>query len=100
MSISPYPPQPTGAGTGDALVATGLNQFAATSSSQLKTVINDETGSGKLVFGTSPTLITPELGAATSVSLPVHANEAAALIAGLASGKFYQTATGEIRIKL
>ena len=100
MAISPYHPQPAGAGTGDALVANPLSQFAPTSSSQLKTVLNDETGSGKVVFATSPTLITPELGAATSVSLPVYATEVAAIAGGLAAGKLYQTATGEIRIKL
>ncbi len=100
MAISPYPPQPAGAGTGDALVANPLSQFAATSSAQLKTVVNDETGSGKLCFATSPTLITPELGAATSVSLPVYADEAAAIVGGLATGKLYQTAAGAIRIKL
>lgn len=100
MPMYPYAPQPAGAGTGDALVANPLSQFAATSSSQLKTVINDETGSGKLVFATSPTLITPELGAAGSISLPVYANEAAAIVGALATGKLYQTLTGEIRIKL
>lgn len=100
MPMFPYAPQPAGSGTGDALVANPLSQFAATSSAQFKTVINDETGSGKVVFATSPTLVTPELGAATSVSLPVYANEAAAIIGGIATGKLYQTLTGEIRIKL
>lgn len=36
--------------------ASGLNQFASTTSLQLAGVISDETGSGSLVFGTSPTL--------------------------------------------
>lgn len=35
--------------------ATALSQFAATTSLQLKGVISDETGSGSLVFATSPT---------------------------------------------
>lgn len=35
-----------------------LSQFAATTSAQLAGVISDETGSGALVFGTSPTLTT------------------------------------------
>jgi hypothetical protein len=43
-------------GAGDALVANPLSQFAATTSLQLKNTISDETGSGALVFGTSPTL--------------------------------------------
>lgn len=37
-------------------VATGLQQFAATTSLQLAGVISDETGSGALVFGTSPAI--------------------------------------------
>jgi len=39
-----------------------LAQFAATTSAQLAGVISDETGSGSLVFATSPTLVTPDLG--------------------------------------
>lgn len=39
--------------------ASPLSQFAATTSAQLAGVINDETGSGSLVFGTSPTIGTP-----------------------------------------
>ena len=50
------------AGGGDALVANPLSQFAATTSLQLRGVISDETGSGALVFATSPTLVTPDLG--------------------------------------
>ena len=38
-----------------------LNVFAATTSSELAGVISDETGSGALVFGTSPTLGTPTI---------------------------------------
>ena len=36
--------------------------MASTTSAQLAGVISDETGSGSLVFGTSPTLVTPALG--------------------------------------
>lgn len=54
------------AGAGDATVAGGLGQFAATTSAALKGVINDETGGGALVFATSPTLVTPLLGTPTS----------------------------------
>lgn len=56
-------------GGGDALVANPLSQFAATTSLQLKGVISDETGSGALVFATSPTLVTPILGTPTSGTL-------------------------------
>lgn len=38
-----------------------LSSFAPTTSAELATVITDETGSGLLVFGTSPTLTTPVL---------------------------------------
>lgn len=43
-------------------VANPLSQFASTTSAQLAGIISDETGSGALVFGTSPTLVTPALG--------------------------------------
>lgn len=102
MAIRPYPHGP---GTGDALVANALSQFAATTSLQLKTILTDETGSGSAVFGTgptisSPTLVTPELGAAKSTGFPIYADEAAAILGGLASGNLYKTVTGEVRIKL
>ena len=45
-------------GVGDALTTNPLSQFAATTSSQLAGVISDETGTGSLVFGTSPTFTT------------------------------------------
>lgn len=56
-------------GGGDALTSSPLSQFAATTSAQLAGVISDETGSGALVFATSPTLVTPTLGAATATSI-------------------------------
>lgn len=46
-----------------------LSIFAATTSAQLLGVISDETGSGALVFATSPTLITPILGVATATTI-------------------------------
>ena len=46
-----------------------LSTLAATTSSELAGVISDETGSGALVFATSPTLVTPILGTPTSVTL-------------------------------
>ena len=62
---------------GDTTLASGtmavtsgtLAQFAATTSSQLAGVISDETGTGSLVFATSPTLVTPLLGTPTSGTL-------------------------------
>ena len=55
--------------SGDALTSGTLAQFAATTSAQLAGVISDETGSGLLVFATSPTLVTPVLGVATATSI-------------------------------
>jgi hypothetical protein len=52
-----------------ASTSNNLGAFAATTSSQLAGVISDETGSGSLVFATSPTLVTPTLGVATATSL-------------------------------
>lgn len=46
-----------------------LSVFAATSSAELAGVISDETGSDKLVYNTSPVLVTPTLGAAAATSI-------------------------------
>lgn len=64
-----WQPSSAAAGVGDALVANPLSQFAATTSAQLAGVISDETGSGALVFGTSPTLVTPDLGTPSAAVL-------------------------------
>jgi len=51
-------------------LGTGVASFLATpTSSNLASAISDETGSGALVFGTSPTLTTPTLGVASGTSL-------------------------------
>ena len=52
-----------------ALTNNKLNVFAATSSSELAGIISDETGTGALVFANTPTLVTPNIGAATGTSL-------------------------------
>lgn len=46
-----------------------LSDFASTTSAELITVISDEQGSGSLVFATSPSLTTPNIGAATGSTL-------------------------------
>lgn len=53
-------------GTTFALTTGNLGQFASTTSAQLATVISNETGSGALVFGTSPTLTTPVISSITN----------------------------------
>lgn len=49
-------------------ISLSSNTLTATSA-QLKTAVSDEVGSGALVFANTPTLITPEIGAATGTSL-------------------------------
>ena len=76
-------------GTGGTIAYTGgtLAQFSSTTSSQLAGVISDETGTGSLVFATSPTLVTPILGTPTSgtltncTNLPISTG-----VSGLGSG--------------
>ncbi len=65
-------------------VANPLSQFAATTSAQLAGVISDETGSGLLVFNTSPTLVTPILGVASATSINKMAITAPATASTLA----------------
>lgn len=57
------------AGGGNAQTANSLAQFASTTSSELRGVMSDETGTGALVFATSPTLVTPALGTPSSGTL-------------------------------
>jgi hypothetical protein len=52
-----------------ALTNNKLDAFAATTSAELRSVISDETGTGGLVFADTPTLVTPNIGAATGTSL-------------------------------
>lgn len=56
--------------TGIAGLAANIATFLATpSSANLLAAVTDETGTGLLVFSTSPVLITPNIGAATADSL-------------------------------
>jgi hypothetical protein len=51
----------------DAVYAAGIQAFLAVpSSANLRAAMTDETGTGLLVFNTSPTLVTPVLGTVTS----------------------------------
>lgn len=69
-------------GIGDALTGNPLSQFASTTSSQLASVLSDETGTGSAVFGTSPTFT-------TSITSPVILGGT-----GSTSSLIYQTTTG------
>ena len=77
----------TGNATGFATTANSLAQFASTTSTELRTLVSDETGSGSLVFADSPVLITPNIGTASyavltnATGLPVSTG-----ISGLGSG--------------
>jgi hypothetical protein len=51
----------TAAATGNALTSNPLSQFASTTSAQLLGTLSDATGTGPVVFGTSPTLTTPRV---------------------------------------
>lgn len=69
-------------------LATGIATFLATpSSANFLAALTDETGSGKVVFDTSPTLVTPLLGTPTSgtltncTGLPIASG-----VSGLAAG--------------
>lgn len=56
--------------TGVSGLGTGVATFLATpSSANLASAVTDETGSGALVFATSPTLVTPALGTPSSGTL-------------------------------
>lgn len=56
--------------TGISGLGSGVATFLATpSSANLRTAVSDETGTGSLVFATSPTLVTPILGTPTSGTL-------------------------------
>jgi len=57
-------------GTGITSLGTGVATFLGTpSSANLAAALTDETGTGSVVFATSPTLVTPTLGVATATSI-------------------------------
>jgi hypothetical protein len=57
-------------GTGITSFGAGIADFLGTpSSANLRTAVTDETGTGALVFADTPTLTTPNIGAATATSL-------------------------------
>jgi hypothetical protein len=65
-----------------ALNVNKLSFFATTTSAELAGVISDETGSGALVFATSPTLVTPALGTPASGNLSNCTNIPAGQLSG------------------
>lgn len=76
--------------------------YAATTSAQLAGVISDETGSGALVFGTTPTITPANAAAATAASqagfigMPQNIQTGPyTLVAGDAGKHIYYTASGQ-----
>lgn len=80
------------------LLASPISQFAATTSAQLASKITDETGTGALVFGTSPTLTTPVITGGTSNGMTIgNATQAPGAFTGLiATGNFIPSQTNGI----
>jgi hypothetical protein len=63
-----------------------LSAFAATTSSELAGVISDETGSGVLVFGTSPTIGTPTINGGVLDEVILSTPQERTTIAAVAAG--------------
>ena len=88
-----------GAGGTVAYVANKLSVFASTTSAELAGVISDETGTGALVFASSPTLVTPTLGAALATSITATSgNMTVNAAAGNNSVNLVPTGTGSVDV--
>tara|TARA_R110000868_G_scaffold410412_1_gene698382 strand:+ start:548 stop:1993 length:1446 start_codon:yes stop_codon:yes gene_type:complete len=86
-----------GTGSGDALVANPLSQFAATTSAQLRGVISDESGGGLAVFNDTPTLIAPTLGVATATSQAITGTAGAGFLGMVAQSSAPSAPAGGFR---
>lgn len=76
--------------------AAGFDTFAATpSSANLRSLVTDETGSGALVFATSPTLVTPNLGTPSAVTLT---NGTGLPVAGIAASTVTALGVGTLEL--
>ena len=82
-----------GAVTNGVYTTSTIAALAATTSAQLAGVISDETGSGALVFGTSPTFVTPALGTPASGVATNLSGTASSLTAGAVTNGVYTTNT-------
>lgn len=80
--------------TGVSGLGTGIATFLATpSSANLITAVTDETGTGSLVFATSPTLVTPALGTPASGVMTNVTGTAAGLTSGITQALASATTT-------
>jgi len=89
--------------TGVAGLAANVATFLATpSSANLASALTDETGTGANVFATSPTLVTPVLGAATATSIVVGSgvtiNASGINASGIITATTFQS-TSDINLK-
>ena len=66
----------------NSIMSGNLSQFGSTTSTQLASIISDETGTGNLVFATSPTLTTPNLGTPSAIVLTNATGTASSLTVG------------------
>jgi hypothetical protein len=84
-------------GTGLTSLGSGVATFLGTpSSANLLAAVSDETGSGSLVFATSPTLVTPALGAATATSISASGTVTGSNLSGTNTGDQTITLTGGV----
>jgi hypothetical protein len=75
----------------ETVYGTGVqNWLANPTSDNLRAAVTDETGTGSLVFATSPTLVTPNIGAATGTSLTASG----AIVSTGTAGVGYATGAG------
>lgn len=75
-------------------VANPLSQFASTTSAQLAGVISDETGTGVLVFNTSPALTTPTITNGTVVGTFTLAQDATSALQAVTLQQMNNAITG------
>lgn len=85
-------------GTGITSLGTGVATWLGTpSSTNLANAVTDETGSGSLVFASSPTLSTPTINGGTIQSRPQASSETTGTLTSASANKTIQ-ATGNITI--
>ena len=88
--------------TNGVYTSNNLSVMAATTSTQLRGVLSDETGTGSAVFATSPTLVTPALGTPASgvltntTGLPIATGLAVGTSANLAGRINDETGSGAL----
>lgn len=83
--------------TGISGLGTGIATVLATpSSANLATAITDETGSGSLVFATSPTLVTPALGTPSALVGTNITGTGASFTSGITNGLKSATTTVDV----